>query len=209
MLANNTPKAKATTKLSVSALAKKRKMEGIAFLLGFIACVPAANYLIQYVGVFCVGEGGPCVIPVTPAISPQIYAPSGVLVIGIAFVLRDLVQRRLGIWWAVLAIGAGAVLSIGFAPAGLIIASTTAFFISELIDLAVYTPLQKRGLILAAVASSIVGLVVDSLVFLQLAFGDLEFITGQIIGKTWMILVAIPFLYWLRARDKRIGLGVA
>ena len=190
-------------------LVKQRKHEGIVFLLGFIACVPAANYIVQHIGVFCVAEGGPCVIPVAPPSIYSIYAPSGVLLIGIAFVLRDLVQRRLGIWWAMLAIVAGALLSIGFAPAGLIIASTTAFFISEFIDLMVYTPLQKRGLILAAVASSIVGLTVDSLVFLQLAFGDLEFIVGQIIGKTWMILVAIPFLYWLRARDKRIGLGAA
>ena len=139
---------------------------------------------------------------------PNIAAPSGVLLIGLAFVMRDLVQRRLGVWWAVAAIMAGAVLSAGFSPASLLLASSLAFLISETADLMVYTPLQKRGLIVAAVASSLVGLVVDSLVFLQLAFGSLDFIWGQIIGKTWMIALAIPFLHLLRARDRRLGMRV-
>ena len=184
-------------------LTSQRRREGLLFLLGFIACIPAANYMVQYVGVACFGPQGPCVIPVAPGVA----APSGVLLVGLAFVLRDLVQRRLGLWWAVAAIVVGAGLSAGFAPPSLILASSLAFFISEFIDLMVYTPLQKRGLIVAAVSSSIVGLVVDSLVFLQLAFGSLEFILGQVIGKSWMIVLAIPFLYLLRARDRRIGLG--
>jgi uncharacterized PurR-regulated membrane protein YhhQ (DUF165 family) len=78
-----------------------------------------------------------------------------------------------------------------------------------LADLAVYTPLQKRRMILAVVASSIVGLIVDSAVFLQLAFGDLTYIWGQIVGKAWMVLLAIPFIAWLRARDERIGMAPA
>ena len=54
--------------------------------------------------------------------------------------------------------------------------------------------------------SSLVGLVVDSAVFLYLAFGSLDFITGQIIGKGWMVLLALPAVAWLRARDDRLGL---
>ena len=45
------------------------------------------------------------------------------------------------------------------------------------------------------VASSLAGLVVDSMVFLWLAFGSLDFLAGQIVGKAWMVLLSIPFVY--------------
>jgi uncharacterized PurR-regulated membrane protein YhhQ (DUF165 family) len=61
----------------------------------------------------------------------------------------------------------------------------------------------------AVIASSVVGLVVDSIVFLWLAFGSLEFLVGQIIGKLWMVLLAIPFVMYMRRRDERIGLKAA
>ena len=66
-------------------------------------------------------------------------------------------------------------------------ASAAAFLLSETVDLAVFTPLQRKGLVLAAAASSAVGLVADSVVFLYLAFGSLEFMAGQILGKAWMV----------------------
>jgi hypothetical protein len=50
------------------------------------------------------------------------------------------------------------------------------------------------------------GLVVDSLVFLWLAFGSLDFLLGQILGKSWMVLLAIPLVAFLRRRDERLGL---
>jgi uncharacterized PurR-regulated membrane protein YhhQ (DUF165 family) len=136
-------------------------------------------------------------------------APSGVLMIGVALVLRDLVQRRLGVGFSAAAVVAGAALSAWVAPPSLVIASGVAFLLSELADLAVYTPLARRRLIAAVVASSLVGLVVDSIVFLWLAFGSLEFLPGQVIGKTWMVLLSIPFVIYLRKRDERIGLAPA
>lgn len=51
---------------------------------------------------------------------------------------------------------------------------------SELADFAIYTPLQWRGLVRAVLASAVARLVVDSLVFLLLAFGSLEFLPGQV-----------------------------
>ena len=131
-------------------------------------------------------------------------APSGVLMAGIALVLRDLVQRRLGIAASLLAILAGALLSAVLAPPALVIASAAAFLLSEFADLAIYTPLVRRGLVLAVLASSIVGLVVDSVVFLWLAFGSLDLLWGQIVGKAWMVLLSIPFVAWLRRRDERL-----
>ena len=178
----------------------RSRLEGYAYLTAFALCIPAANWMIGNMGTVCV-PNGPCLIPVAPGLT----APSGVLMIGLALVLRDLVQRRLGVRWAVGAILAGAALSAGLAPPALVIASGTAFLLSELADCAVYTPLQKRRLVLAVFASGVVGLVVDSIVFLYLAFGSLDFLAGQIVGKSWMILLALPVIAWLRNHDQRLG----
>jgi uncharacterized PurR-regulated membrane protein YhhQ (DUF165 family) len=175
------------------------RREGFVFLLGFALCIPAANWMIGNVGTSC-APGGPCVIPVAPGV----MAPSGVVMVGLALVLRDLVQRRLGLAWAAGAVGFGAALSALLAPPALVLASAAAFLFSELADLAVYTPLQRRGLVRAVLASSIVGLVADSVIFLSLAFGSLDFLAGQVIGKAWMVLAALPAVHWLRRRDERL-----
>jgi hypothetical protein len=180
------------------------RTEGFVFLAAFAACIPMANWMIGAVGTKCV-PGGPCLIPVAPGL----MAPSGVLMIGLALVLRDLVQRRLGLRWAVAAILAGAALSAAVAPPALVVASAVAFLISELADCAVYTPLQRRRLVAAVFASSLIGLIVDSAVFLYLAFGSFTYLPGQTVGKAWMVLAALPFILWLRDRDRRLGLGPA
>src|SRR5581483_8923552 len=122
---------------------------------------------------------------------------------------RDLVQRRLGIEFGVAAIIAGAAISAAIAPPALVLASAAAFLLSEFADFSVYTPLARRRLVLAVVASSMAGLVVDSIVFLWLAFGSLEFLLGQIVGKAWMVVLSIPFIAYLRRRDERLGLKAA
>ena len=181
--------------------------EGLIYLIGFTLCIPAANWMLGNVGTVCPPDS-PCLLPVAPAIGSgkAIMAPSGVLMAGLALVLRDLVQRRLGKGWALIAIVAGAALSYLLAPPQLVIASTVAFLLSELIDFAVYTPLQERRMVLAVVLSSAVGLVVDSVVFLLMAFGSLDFIAGQVIGKSWMVLLAIPFIWLIRESDTRRGI---
>ena len=104
---------------------------------------------------------------------------------------------------------AGAALSALVAPPSLVAASAAAFLVSEAADLAVYTPLQRRGLVLAVALSGVVGLVLDSLVFLFLAFGSLDFLAGQVVGKLWMVLASLPLVAWLRRRDERLGLRPA
>ena len=179
-----------------------RQREGFAFLAAFAATVPLANWLIGNVGTSCV-VGGPCLIPVGFGLA----APSGVLAIGLALVLRDLVQRRLGVRWSLVAIFVGAALSAMFAPKALVIASTVAFLMSELADLSVYTPLQRRRLVLAVLASGAVGLLVDSVVFLWLAFGSLDHLAGQVVGKGWAVLTTLPLICLLRRRDVSRGIG--
>ena len=185
-------------------LSARRRTEGWVFAALFCLTIPAANWLIGNVGTQCV-PNGPCLIPVAPGLT----APSGVLLIGVALVLRDLVQRRLGVKVSVAAIIAGGVLSAAVAPPALVIASTVAFLVSEFADLLVYTPLARRGLVRAVLASGLVGLVVDSVVFLAIAFGSLQYLPGQVVGKAIMILAALPLIYWLRERDERLGLSPA
>jgi uncharacterized PurR-regulated membrane protein YhhQ (DUF165 family) len=182
----------------------QKNVEGVIFLVLFCLTIPLANWMLNHFGTVC-PPGGPCLVPVAPGL----MAPSGVLVIGAALVLRDLVQRRLGVEFGIGAIVAGAAISAAFSPASLVLASACAFLLSEFVDFVVYTPLARRRLVLAVVLSSLVGLVVDSFIFLWLAFGSLDFLMGQIVGKLWMVVLAIPFVAYLRRRDERIGLTPA
>ncbi|MCP4410163.1 MAG: VUT family protein [Gammaproteobacteria bacterium] len=163
-------------------------------LIGFLLCIPAANWLIGNVGTTCI-PNGPCLIPVAPGLS----APSGVLMIGLALVLRDVVQQTLGRTWAMWAIVIGAALSWLLASPYLALASGVAFLLAEGADMAVYTPLRNQGRIIAAVLlSGVVGSIIDSAVFLWLAFGSLEYITGQVVGKMWMTgIAAIALSTWI------------
>lgn len=157
------------------------------FLLvaAFAATVPTANWMLGNVGTVCPPDG-PCLIPVAPGL----MAPSGVLMIGLALVLRDAVHQVAGWRWAIVAILIGAALSLIVAPPVLALASTTAFLFSELADFSVYAPLRRRSLGWAVMASGAVGALVDSAVFLGLAFGSLDFLVGQVVGKLWMSAVA-------------------
>jgi uncharacterized PurR-regulated membrane protein YhhQ (DUF165 family) len=163
-------------------------------LLLYLATIPAANWMIGNVGVVCLPQG-PCLVPVGFGLT----APSGVLVVGIVLVLRDLVHRDLGARWAAAAVVAGSALSFAIAPPELAVASFVAFAASEALDQAVYTPLRQRRLVLAVMASGLVGAVADSALFLWLAFGSLDLVAGQIVGKLWMVGAAGGF-FWLRPR---------
>jgi len=168
-------------------------MIGYVALVLFAATIPAANWLIGNVGTVCIPQG-PCLIPVGFGLD----APSGVLMVGAALVLRDIVHERLGALWALAAIAIGAVLSAFLATPALVVASVAAFAVAELADFAVYTPLRKRHLTVAVVASGLVGAVADSVIFLSLAFGSLAHIEGQVVGKMWMSVAAIVVLYAIR-----------
>jgi uncharacterized PurR-regulated membrane protein YhhQ (DUF165 family) len=183
-------------------LERRRIREGAAFLILYALTIPAANWMIGHGGSVC-PPNGPCLIPV----APELMAPSGVVMVGLTLVLRDLVQRRLGPAASLAAIAVGVAISAALAPPAIVIASAAAFLISELTDFAIYTPLQRRRFVTAVVLSSLAGLVVDSAVFLYLAFGSLDFLLGQIVGKAWMVLLTLPAIEWLRRRDQRLGLA--
>lgn len=170
----------------------KNSMKISAFV-AFVLTIPAANWLIGNVGTVCV-PNGPCLIPVGFGLD----APSGVLMIGLALVLRDIIHEQTGLRGVFLAIAAGGILSALIAPPALVVASVAAFTLSELADTAVYAPLRKRRLWLAVAASGVAGAIIDSAVFLSLAFGSLDYLAGNAWAKTWMSFAAVPVIYAMR-----------
>lgn len=158
--------------------------------LAYIASIIASNWLVATFGIITV-------IPGT-----EISGPAGVYMIGITLTLRDLLQDRVGPLITIPFMLIGVVISAAFSPT-LALASSAAFLVAELLDMAVYTPLRRRGWITAAVlTSNTVGLLLDTIIFLTIAFGTLAFWEGQVIGKivgTIFAVAALRFIY--RRRD--------
>jgi len=155
-----------------------------------MACVVAANWAITHLGT--PATGGIRTIPV----GFGLYSPSGVIFVGLSLSLRDALQRTCGVRSTIAAIVAGLAITLLVAP-NLAIGSGIAFFVSELSDLAVFTPLRKHTIIGAVILSNTIGAIVDSAVFLMIAFGPaamVEFALPQVIGKLEWSLVAVPFL---------------
>lgn len=160
----------------------------IWFIL-YVATVFAANWAISTFGVVPVGFG--------------LYAPAAVYAAGWAFTFRDLTHERYGSRGALAAIAAGAALSALVSPT-FAVASGVAFAFSELADLVVYVPLRKRRWLWAVALSNLVGLTLDSLLFLWLAFGSLDFLAGQVVGKLWITMLAVGALgAWRAYRARR------
>lgn len=164
------------------------------YVLLFMLTIPLANWMIGNVGTECVSNG-PCLIPV----GFGYVAPSGVLMVALALVLRDLVHERMGIVGALLAVAIGAVLSFVLGDPHVALASAAAFLFAETCDLMVYAPLRERSKPAAVFASGVVGAFVDSAIFIYLAFGSLDFVIGNTIGKLYASFAVALFLI-LRSR---------
>lgn len=162
----------------------------------FAATIPAANWMIQNVGI-C-SNNGPCLV----GVGFGLYAPSGVLMIGIALVLRDWLHELAGWRWSLVAVLAGGALSLGVSPASLAVASAVAFTMAEVADLAVYSKLRGRGAPVAVLFSQLVGATLDSAVFVYLAFGSFDLSVGTTLAKIYAG-VAVAGLLWAHAQARR------
>lgn len=167
-------------------------MYRFGWFASLLAAIIGANTMIANVGI-CVAPGGPCLIPVWPA--PLLMAPSGVLLIGVALVARDALHESGGARWVFAAIAVGSLLSAALSPA-LALASGAAFALGELADYAVYAPMRRHGRAWAVAVSGIAGASVDSALFLWLAFGSLDFLAGQIIGKLYASFAVAAWVAW-------------
>lgn len=157
----------------------------------FLGCILAANVVTTHLGMIPVGFG--------------LVATAGTYFAGLTFILRDALQDVAGKRWTLAVIAAGALLSFLVSDPFIALASAVAFGLSELADLAVYTPLRKRGYIRAAVASNIVGAFVDTVVFLTIAgFPILLALPGQMVGKLLVTLLAVIAVAIVRAQRKAV-----
>lgn len=91
-----------------------------------------------------------------------------------AFLVTDLTNRRFGPAAARTVVYAGfaiaVVLSVWLATPRIAIASGTAFLVAQLIDVAVFDRLRRRAWWQAPLISTVIGSVVDTLLFFSLAF---------------------------------------
>jgi hypothetical protein len=153
----------------------------------FLGCILAANYVTTEHGMTPVGFG--------------LMATAGTYFAGLTFVLRDTLQDAAGKWAVMALIVFGALLSYLVSDPFIALASGVAFLVSEVADLAVYTPLRKRGYIRAAVASNVVGSLVDTVLFLWIAgFPIQQALAGQMVGKVAVTLVVVLVVTGYRVR---------
>lgn len=160
-----------------------RRIVGALAATAFVSTLVLANWLTSSLGFVPVGFG--------------FTATAGTFAAGFALALRDLTQDTLGRRGVLAVIVAGAALSFVIADPFVAVASAVAFLLSELADFAVYSPLRRRSRLgdrrwaSAVLASNAVGAVVDTVVFLGIAFGAaaiLPAMAGQLVGKSWATL---------------------
>ncbi len=166
-----------------------------AALLG---AVVAANTLTTRYGFVPVGFG--------------LEATAGTYAAGAALAARDALQDVAGKRATVLVLLVAAVVSYLISDPFIAAASAVAFLLAELVDLAVYTPLRRRASLgdrrwtLAVVLSNLAGAVVDSVVFLGVAFGApavLPALAGQLLGKSYATAAYLLGGRALAARRRR------
>jgi hypothetical protein len=163
------------------------RLQAIAAFACYIAAIVLANTLTAHYGLVPVGFG--------------LVATAGTYAAGFALLARDVVQETGGVWIVLVGIAIGGVLSWWFATPQLAVASVVAFTLAELADLAVYTPLRRRGFARAALASNIVGAVVDTYIFLHLAGFPItrDVVAGQLVCKLlWATLLPLAVIIGVR-----------
>ena len=164
-----------------------KKPAALAAALAFVAAIVAANYVTTRYGFVSVGLG--------------LTATAGTYFAGAALGLRDLIQDGLGKRATLVVIAIGAVVSYAVSDPRIATASAVALLLSEVADLAVYTPLRQRSWPAAVLASNTVGAFVDTVVFLTVAgFFTWGAVSGQMVGKViWATLVPLGLIYVIQS----------
>jgi uncharacterized PurR-regulated membrane protein YhhQ (DUF165 family) len=153
---------------------------GAAVTVALVASVVAANYVTTRYGFINVGFG--------------LQATAGTIFAGLALALRDAIQDLIGKAAVLAVIVVAALVSYAVSDPAIAIASAAAFGVAELLDFAVYTPLRRKARLgdyrwgIAVLASGVVGALVDTIVFIGIAFGAAAIgsvLLGQFVGKMW------------------------
>ena len=169
----------------------RRDLTFAAAAAGFLACIVAANWATSTYGL----------VPVLFGLS----ATAGTYFAGATFVLRDSVDDYGGRTYVALLIALGVVLSYVVGSGRIAIASGIAFGLSELADWCAYSPLRRRGYVRAALASNVVGTLVDTFAFLWLAGFPIiaDVVAGQLVAKLTVTAAVIVLVIGVRSAVSR------
>lgn len=187
-----------TTRCGGVAMSTPQKVTAGTAATVFIGSIVAANWLTTNYGFIPVGFG--------------FTAAAGTFAAGAALAVRNVVQHAAGRLAVVAVILVGAAVSFGVSAPAIAIASAAAVLLSEMVDFAVYTPLARRAALgdrrwsLAAVAASLTGAVVDTAVFLGIAFGAnaiLPALPGQLWAKALTVAVVVAGVAVIRAVSRK------
>jgi queuosine precursor transporter len=160
-----------------------KRAAGLTLAAGLLGTVVLANWLTTRFHFVPVGFG--------------FEATAGTFAAGFALAFRDGVQDLLGRRVMLGVIALGAALSWLVADPFIALASGVAFLLAELANWLIYTPLRNRSRLgdrrwaAAVVTSNAAGTVIDTVVFLSIAFGwaaVLPALAGQLVGKGWATL---------------------
>jgi uncharacterized PurR-regulated membrane protein YhhQ (DUF165 family) len=158
---------------------------GLVVAIAYIGAVVTANWASTHWPAMVIG---------------QFVVPAGTLWAGLTFTLRDMLHEAFGPRGVTAGIAIGAGVSWLLASPRIAVASVVAFAVSEILDSAVYAVLRHRSRLRAVVGSNIAGLLVDSLLFVPLAFGSLAAVPGQLVGKTAATVLTVSLLGLIRLR---------
>ncbi len=162
---------------------------GWLFFALFLGSIPFANWYLTEHGLWDLPWLG--------------HVPSAVWVVGFAFVFRDICQITLGRGWA----WVGIFLSWFVAAAAIATASAVAFAFSETSDALVFTPLANRGttraFLLGVTISGYAASVVDSALFVRIAFHSFDGWWQLTIAKIFFVMLATPIAWLVRQQLKQ------
>jgi len=155
-----------------------RHLSATAAALALLGCIVLANWATTHYGLIPAGFG--------------LMVTAGTYAAGLALAARDILHETCGVRWVLATIAAGCALSLALGDGRIALASTAAFALAELLDLAVYAPLRRRNWTGAVAASNAVGAAVDTLVFLTVAGFPLtpQLIGGQVLVKAVWVTAA-------------------
>lgn len=155
------------------------------FVAAMAAVVVASNFLVQFpFGYFGL----------------QDLLTWGAFTYPLAFLVNDLTNRRFGPAAARKVVYVGfalaVVLSVWLASPRIAIASGSAFLVAQLLDVVVFDRLRRKVWWIAPLAGSIIGSVVDTVLFFSLAFADrFAFLDTGFGLEDASLGFAVPFIF--------------
>lgn len=164
----------------------------LAWIVVFAGSIVLSNWALLHIGASG-APGAPRTIPLGFGLD----APSGVLFAGAILTLRDLIHERIGTTGTLVVIAASAPIVAVTSNPGLALASAATFLAAEVADLVVYRRVRARGRVLAVLSSNVVSSIVDSVLFLALAFGAAAVLHGAVamtVGKLAASVLTLALL---------------